>query len=122
MFGLFSLLAIIFPEQIMKLFINEEAVVEIGITMIRILIPSLVLAGWAIGLGCVFTGSGHNTPFLLASIVSRWCIQIPFLFLSTSVLNLPVIAVWLSFLLSEIGEVAVVLYHYKKGIWTAKRV
>lgn len=122
MMGLFSLVAMIFPEQIMKLFIYDEAVVEIGITMIRILIPSLILAGWAIGLGCVFTGSGHNTPFLLASIISRWCIQIPFLFLSTNVLKLPVIAVWLSFLLSEVGEVAVVLYHYKKGIWKATRV
>ena len=122
MMGIFSLVAILFPEEIMKLFINEKPVIEIGITMIRILIPSLILAGWAIGLGCVFTGSGHNTPFLLASIVSRWIIQIPFLYLSTNILNLPVIAVWLSFVLSEIGEVAVVLYHYKKGIWKATRV
>lgn len=120
--GLISLIALIFPEQIMKLFIQEKAVIEIGIPMVRMLIPSLILAGWAIGLGCVFTGSGHNTPFLLASIVSRWCIQIPFLFLSTNVLELPVIAVWLSFLLSEVGEIIVVFYHYKKGIWKAIRV
>lgn len=122
MMGIFSLIAIIFPEQIMKLFITEKEVVEIGITMIRILIPSLILAGWAIGLGCVFTGSGHNTPFLLASIISRWCIQIPFLFLSANVLKLPVIAVWLSFFLAEIGEIIVVLFHYKKGVWKATRV
>lgn len=120
--GTFALIAVLFPEQVMKLFIDDEPVVEIGITMIRILIPSLVLAGWAIGLGCVFTGSGHNTPFLLASIVSRWCIQIPFLFLSTKVLNLPEIAVWLSFLFSEMGEVAVILYNYKKGVWKVTRV
>ena len=122
MMGLISLLAIVFPEQIMKLFISEQPVVEIGITMIRIVIPSLILAGLSIGLGCVFTGSGHNTPFLLASIISRWVIQIPFLFLSTNILNLPVIAVWISFLFSEIGEIAVVLYHYRKGIWKATRV
>ncbi len=90
--------------------------------MIRIIIPSLILAGWAMGLGCVFTGSGHSTPFLLASIISRWCIQIPFLFLSTNVLKLPVIAVWLSFLFSEIGEIIVVLYYYRKGVWKATRV
>lgn len=47
MMRLFSLVAIIFPEQIMKLFVNEKAVMKIGITMIRILIPSFVLAGWA---------------------------------------------------------------------------
>ena len=31
--------------------------------MIRLVMPSLILAGLAMGLGSVFTGSGHNLPF-----------------------------------------------------------
>ena len=58
--------------------------------MIRILIPSLILTGWSMGLGSVFTGSGHNIPFLLSSIISRWGIQIPMLYITTKILNLSV--------------------------------
>ncbi|MBZ2176015.1 MATE family efflux transporter [Schnuerera sp. xch1] len=122
MMGIVAIISIIIPEQIMKAFIDDPAVINIGIPMIRILIPSLTLAGFAIGLGCVFTGSGHNFPFLLASIFSRWCIQVPMLFVTSKLLNLSVIFVWLSFLAAEIGEIFVTLYHYNKGIWKTKRV
>ena len=84
--------------------------------------PSLILAGLAMGLGSVFTGSGHNTPFLLSSFISRWAVQVPMLVITTKLLKLPVIWVWLSFFAAEIAEVIIVLIHYNKGKWQTKRV
>jgi Na+-driven multidrug efflux pump len=80
------------------------------------------LAGWSMGLGSVFTGSGHNIPYLLSSIISRWGIQVPMLFITTKILNLSAIYVWLSFVAAEIGEIIIILIHYKKGKWKTKRV
>jgi putative MATE family efflux protein len=122
MMGILSILSILFPAQIMKIFINDPNVIAIGIPMIRLLVPSLILAGWAMGLGSVFTGSGHNTPFLLSSMISRWVVQMPMLYITTRLLHLPVIYAWLSFFVAEVAELIIVLIHYNKGIWKTKRV
>ena len=122
MMGALTGVSLLFPAQIMRIFIKDPNVIKIGIPMIRLLIPSLILAGWSLGLGSVFTGSGHNTPFLLSSVISRWCVQIPMLYITTRFLHLPVIYVWFSFFAAEIAEVVVVLIHYKRGKWMTKRV
>lgn len=120
--GGLAIISQLFPRQIMTIFINDPNVIEIGIPMIRLLIPSLVLAGWSLGLGSVFTGSGHNIPYLLASVISRWLIQIPILYITTTLLNLPVTYVWLSFFAAELAELIVIFIHYNKGEWITKRV
>lgn len=122
MMGIVSVISVLFPKQIMGVFIKDHNVIKIGIPMIRLVMPSLILAGLAMGLGSVFTGSGHNLPFLLSSFVSRWVIQIPMLFITTKLLKLPVIWVWLSFFAAEIAEFIVIFIHYNKGKWKVKRV
>ncbi|NMB08088.1 MAG: MATE family efflux transporter, partial [Tissierellia bacterium] len=122
MMGGVTIISLIFPDKIMKIFIEEPEVIKIGIPMIRLLTPSLILAGGAMGLSSVFTGSGHNTPFLMSSLVSRWVVQVPVLFLATKIFQLPVIYAWISFFLAEIAEVIIILYHYNKGIWKINRV
>lgn len=122
MLSMLSSIAMLFPDKIMSLFTDVKSVIETGIPMIRIVIPSMILAGWAIGLGCVFTGSGHNTPYLLSSIISRWIVQIPILYIVTSLLNLSILYAWFSFITAEIGELLTIYYHYKKGLWKVNRV
>ena len=122
MMSIISIISLLFPDKIMKIFIDDINVIAIGIPMVRILTPSLILAGWAMGLGSAFSGSGHNTPFLMSSLISRWGVQMPILFLATNILKLPVIFVWLSFFAAEIAEIIIVLYHYNKGVWKIKRV
>ncbi len=122
MMGTLSILSILFPRGIMGIFIKDSNVIKIGVPMIRLLVPSLILAGLAMGLGSVFTGSGHNTPFLLSSIVSRWGVQIPMLYITTKLLHLPVIYAWLSFFVTEVAELIIILIHYRKGKWKTKRV
>jgi putative MATE family efflux protein len=122
MMSILSIISILFPDKIMKIFIDDINVIAIGIPMVRILMPSLTLAGFAMGLGSVFSGSGHNTPFLMSSLVSRWVVQMPILILVTKILKLSVIFVWLSFFAAEISEIIIILYHYNKGVWKIKRV
>lgn len=117
-----TILAVSFPQKVMKIFIDDINVIQIGISMIRIMIPALVLIGIAMGLASVFSGSGHNIPFLISSILSRWVVQVPLLYLVTRVFNLSVIYVWVSFLIADIVEMIVITASYKKGTWETKRV
>jgi len=120
--SIFSAIAILVPQWFMKLFTDEKSVIETGIPMIRVLIPSIILTGWSLGLGSVFSGSGHNTPYLLSSIISRWIVQIPLLYITTSILHLPILYAWISFMIAEACELLTIYYHYKKGIWKINRV
>lgn len=122
MMSIISIVAILFPQQVMKIFIDDPNVIEVGKSMIQIMIPALALGGAAMGLGSVFPGSGHNIPFLLSSLISRWGVQIPLLFLVTRVLNLSVLYVWGSFIITDAIEMIIVYIAYKKGTWETKRV
>src|SRR5699024_3198412 len=118
--SIISIVAILFPQQVMKIFIDDPNVIEVGKSMIQIMIPALALGGAAMGLGSVFPGSGHNIPFLLSSLISRWGVQIPLLFLVTRVLNLSVLYVWGSFIIADAIEMIIVYIAYKKGTWETK--
>jgi putative MATE family efflux protein len=120
--GAIVTISMIFPENIMRIFIKDPNVIKIGKSMLQIICPALLGAAIVMGYGSVFSASGHNTPFLLSSIISRWIIQIPLLFLITNVLKLSVIYVWASFIVSSIVEIIIVLIAYKKGTWETKRV
>lgn len=115
-------LVIIFPGQLLHLFINDPEVLAIGTVMLRITMPGFVFAGVVMGLGSVFSGSGHNTPFLISSIGGRWGVQIPLLFILTLGLHLPVHYLWFSFLAADIAEALIIFWAYKRGTWLYKRV
>jgi Na+-driven multidrug efflux pump len=119
---LVSVVAIIFPENIMKLFISDKNVIEIGILMIRIIIPSLIFGGISMGISSAFSGSGYNIPYLISSFISRWLVQVPMLFIVTNLLQLPIIFLWISFMVTDISEMLIIILLYKNGKWKTKRV
>lgn len=117
-----AILVMIFPSQLLHLFIQDPEVIAIGVVMLRITMPGFIFAGIMMGIGSVFSGSGHNTPFLISSIVGRWGIQVPMLFLLTLVLHLPVNYLWFSFLGADMVETIIILYAFKRGKWLKNRV
>ncbi|MFZ5353699.1 MAG: MATE family efflux transporter [Bacillota bacterium] len=120
--AVFAVLAIIFPKAILGIFVSEPDVILIGISMLKLGTFGLVFAGITIGLGCVFSGAGYNIPYLVSSVVGRWCVQIPLLFVVVTLLHLPIIWVWLVFLAAEIAEMLVIVIAYKKGTWATYKV
>ncbi len=86
-----------------------------GVPMIRLMGPSFAIVSFAIGLGCAFTGSGYNLPFLVSSLAGRWGAQVPFLALAAFVfpklgLDLGILGIWASFLVSDSVEAAVLVW------------
>ncbi|WP_432665633.1 MATE family efflux transporter [Wukongibacter baidiensis] len=117
-----SIFALAFPAQIMKIFVDDRNVIDIGIPMIRIIMPGMIALGVLFGLGTVFSGSGYNLPFLVSSLISRWIVQVPLLLLVVYALKLPIEMIWISFVISEIAEMVIVVIFYVKGKWKNVRV
>src|SRR6056297_76308 len=120
--GIIAAVTVIFPEQIIRLFVNNNQVVEIGKNMIYIIAPSFVAIALSMGLNTVFSGSGYNFPYLMSGIASRWLFQIPFSALVVYVFNLPISYIWIGFLISECIELLVIIIYYNQGRWKNTRV
>jgi len=121
------LVAFAFPRPVMRLFVDAAETVEMGVPMIRVMGSSFIVVSFAIALGCAFSGSGYNKPFLVSSIVARWGAQIPFLLLAAYVLpilglELGILGIWGSFLVSDLVEALVIFAFYRKGEWKRVRV
>jgi len=113
---------LLFPGWIMGLFTSQQEVIEAGIPMIRIVCIGLFATSIMFGLASVFTGSGYNIPFLVSSIISRWFIQIPFLYIAIIMLKTPLIYVWISFPVADLVEFFIILFYFKKEKWKSVRV
>jgi len=117
-----SLLAIAFPRQIFSLFTAEPAVIEMGRSVIYALLPMLLVAGFELGLATALAGAGYNLPFLISGIVSRWGVQVPFLFVTVQLMRLPFIYAALSFPVCELAGAIVIVVAYMRGRWKTWRV
>ncbi|WP_242847753.1 MATE family efflux transporter [Fervidicella metallireducens] len=117
-----SIIAFIVPNTIMAIFVKEASVIETGVPMIRIVNISLIFAAITMGYGSVFSGSGYNKPYLISSVVGRWGVQIPLMYVIVNLLRLPVIWIWFTFVAADLAEMLVILYSYNKGKWEVTRV
>lgn len=117
-----ALFIIMFPKTILSLFFTDQSIIKEGVSMIQILAMSFVPLSYSFGIQVVFSGSGHTRPMLYGTIASTWVVQLPYLFFVVNILKLPLIAVWFSFVIAEITNLSMNLYHYKKGVWTKVRV
>jgi Na+-driven multidrug efflux pump len=117
----------LFPRPVLSLFVSSPETIAMGIPMIRIMGSSFIVVSFAIALGCAFSGSGYNIPFLVSSIAGRWGAQLPFLLLSTYALpllgiHMGILGVWASFLVSDMVETALIVAYYRRGDWKRVRV
>lgn len=120
-------LAAVFPRAVLGLFLSSPEAIDMGVPMLRVFALSLSLVSFALGLGCVFSGSGYNIPFLVSSLAGRWGTQVPALVLAIYALPLAHVSlglpgVWLSFLLSDMVETFVIVRFYQRGRWKGVRV
>lgn len=112
----------LFPQFIIKIFSNDIQVINIGIPMLRIVALGIIAMAIIMGLGTVFSGSGYTLPFFIASLVSRWIIQLPILCIVVILLKLPIMYIWIDFVIADIVEMIVVIIFYRKGKWKINKV
>ncbi|MBN2656550.1 MAG: MATE family efflux transporter [Spirochaetales bacterium] len=118
----FTGLALLFPSQIMSFFISDKEVIGTGVEMIRLISLSFIPMGASFGLAVAFSGSGHNMPFLMSGIVSKWVFQLPFLLFGWFLFHWPVTAIWISFIMADTVSAILITAAYSRGTWKGVRV
>ncbi|MBB6479349.1 MATE family efflux transporter [Spirochaeta isovalerica] len=118
----FMAVAQIFPSSIMSFFISDSDVIGTGVEMIRLISISFIPMGSTFGLAIAFSGSGHNMPFLLSGIVSKWVVQLPFLLAGWFIFHWPVSTIWISFILADVVSAFFIAGAYGRGKWKEIRV
>lgn len=114
---LINIIAFGFSEEMVRVFVNDQVVIGIGSDIIKWLIPSMIFLAVLFGYGTAFSGSGYNTPYLSASVISKWAVLIPFGLLSTYVFDIGFMGLLVAYIISEVVDMAVILYHYKRNKW-----
>lgn len=118
----FAFVAFFAGETVLGWFSEDPEIIRYGTSFLKYGSLGIVVLAYGFGLSSVFGGSGYNFPFVAASVVSRWLVQIPILLIAVLLLKLDILWVWLSYVFSDIAEALVMIFYYRKGKWEKHRV
>ncbi len=117
-----TLISFSFPKEIMKIFVFEPNIIQMGIPMVKIIVFSMIFSAVSFGISACFMGSGYNFPYSVSSIVSKWVFQIPIMFYILKTYPESPNFIWYGFLVASIVEMGINLYYYREGTWLKRRV
>ena len=113
-----SLLFLIVPNGLIKLFISPNEVDVINLGTLCLMIAAIEQPFMAISMivGGAFKGLGNTkTPFKV-SIISSWIIRLPLMYIVIYKLHLNVIWVWVVTSVQWIFDGSIIYYFYKKNL------
>ncbi len=119
---IFFTLVLLFGPQIIGLFVTESDVIAQGSIMLRVMGLTCCFISVIFGLGSAFSGSGYNKPFMYASVIGRWLVQIPWFWVTIKILKLPFSYAVLGYLAADITESLVITIFYYSGVWKTHKV
>lgn len=102
----------IMPATLLRMFNASEDLIGIGVTALRVISLSFLLAGFCIVIGSVFQALGNGMYSLITSVCRQLLVLLPaaYIFAHTFGLN----AVWWSFPVAELASLAISVYLLKK--------
>ncbi|WP_086350646.1 MATE family efflux transporter [Candidatus Enterococcus clewellii] len=106
-----SLLFLLLPKEIMGLFTTDEAVLSVGISMLRIMSMSFVFGAFSYIFASYFQATGSNIFSLSITLLRQLILLLPIAWLFSKLIGIH--GVWLSFVLAETLVAALAIYLFK---------
>jgi putative MATE family efflux protein len=119
--GIMTTVFLLFPESIMRIFVDDPAVLEAGKDYVRILALSQILMGWEIVLEGAFSGAGDTVPPMAVSIPGS-ILRIPLAWFLAVSLGWGVKGVWWSITISTLLKGVAVYIWFSLGHWKHRTV
>jgi putative MATE family efflux protein len=115
---LISLIAVFLSKIILIMFGlgNDAAVMQIGITYLRIVGSCYIFFAVMFISNGVINGAGHTMITMIFSLLSLWLIRVPFSWLLSKT-SLGITGIWVSVALSFVVVMIVSLVYYSSGRW-----
>jgi putative MATE family efflux protein len=111
-----------FPELAMRVFIADQAVIDAGVTFMRIVAPFWAFFGGLMVVQGGFRGAGSTRSAFLLSLLSRWVFRMPVAWLLAYEFVLRpvnVVGLWWGMALSAIASFVVGVAWFHRGGWEA---
>lgn len=119
--GITSLLFLLFPELIVRVFTNDAEVVEAGRHYVRILAVSQVFMGWEIVLEGAFSGAGYTWPPMIVAIPGAIA-RIPLAWFLADTMGLGADGIWWSISATTVAKAVVLYFWFARGSWKNRKV
>lgn len=111
-----SVFAIVFPQLLLKMFVDDPTVMRTGVGYLHIVAFSYVFfAVMFVGNG-VLNGSGHTLVTTVISLVGLWCARVPLAAYLTHRMH-RVEGVWYAITISSVIAMTISLIFYLSGLW-----
>lgn len=117
-----SALFFLFPRELMGIFTDDRAVVDIGAEWLRILSYSFFVYGWWMVAVQAFNGAGDTVTPTKINLVFFWLIQIPLAWLLALQLDLQATGVFWAVFVSETSVGLFTLWLFSRGGWKTAKV
>lgn len=109
-----SLMFLVIPEFLMKIFIKERETIELGKMCLMVAAIEQPFMALSMVLGGALKGAGDaRTPFTLA-LISSWLIRVPLMYVVIYVLHLGVVYVWIVTAVQWTFEGMAMYYMFKR--------
>ncbi|GAB4313878.1 MAG: MATE family efflux transporter [Candidatus Zixiibacteriota bacterium] len=119
--GFMTIVFLVFPEQLMRIFIDDPAVLEAGKNYVRILALSQIMMGWEIVFEGGFVGAGNTLPPMLVGIPGA-ILRIPLAWFLAIYLGLGVDGVWWTITASTVLKGVILFIWFSLGHWKRHHV
>jgi Na+-driven multidrug efflux pump len=106
-----------FGNAVVRFFIDDPAVVEVGALMFRIVSISVIpFAMFTVANGA-FQGGGDTKPLMYLNIARLWGLRVPVAYVLAVFVALGPVSVWISMVVSNVVTAAAGFWILSKGRW-----
>ena len=111
-----------FPYALMRAFTDEEAVIELGTTFLKIVALLQVPLALTMVLAGSLRGAGDTRFIMWATMAGMWGIRVPIAFIATLWLRVDILYVWSAMIADWTVRMALLLWRYRSERWQEIKV
>lgn len=122
MLGIFGIFMAVYPEPMIRLFIDDPAVITSGSISLQII--SYGFVAYALGMVLIqgFNGSGDTVTPTRLNLFCFWLFEIPLAYLLAIVFDLKIYGICLAIIAAESGLTLLAWHYFRKGKWKLMKV
>ncbi len=119
--GAISLVAVIFPRALLRVFITDPVVVELGTSYLHIVGACYVLFGLMFVSNGIINGAGATLVTTLISLISLWGARVPLAYFLSGRMH-DVKGIWIAIAISFAVSLSCSMAYYFSGHWKRRVV
>ena len=106
-----------FPSALLRAFTSDEAVIDLGTTVLKIVALLQVPLALTMVLAGSLRGAGATRVSMIATMSGMWGVRIPIAFVAGYWLTMGVFYVWLAMIADWTLRMALMLWRYRSERW-----